>query len=509
LIGGIEKIGMKCSPLVANADGRDSMPKRLLDVIDARIAQFRQQVVNNLGKWTQARTPQAFIEVEQQAHAATRKLVDDVVAAVLMYIVADAAFQAQCLAGAHSVATYVSKGIRQTRVSLLGGHTYLVSSQYLVPPTRRTRRRNRGAGLWPCLAALGIWWNTSPALSGETSRQISDSCSFRDALEALKRRGIDLGYKRTLALYQRFSQRAVAQRNAWVKKMTNAAKTTAGPLKGKTVLVSTDGGRCRQRLPKRGRRQANGHHRYDTPWREPKEFVIYVLDKKGRPDPKCRPFYDGTMGDCDDIFMMLWAHLAALGAHEAKRVIFVADGAKWIWCRTALLWAGVGLDPEKVVEVVDWYHAVETLHTIAKACRWNDSRRKAWVRKVQGYLHRGNVERVVSEIEALAVGRRAKAVLEHRDYFQRNADRMRYQLLRAKGLPMGSGAMESTVRRVINLKLKSPGKFWLLVNAEATLHLRSYLKAGHWDHLVNRTLDCAIPWSNHQVPFLPELSCAS
>jgi hypothetical protein len=86
---------------------------------------------------------------------------------------------------------------------------------------------------------------------------------------------------------------------------------------------------------------------------------------------------------------------------------------------------------------------------------------------------------------------------------------MRYQLLRAQKLPMGSGAMESAVRRVINLKLKSPGKFWLLVNAEATLHLRSYLKAGHWDHLVSRTLDWAIPWSNHQVPFLPELSNAA
>jgi len=86
---------------------------------------------------------------------------------------------------------------------------------------------------------------------------------------------------------------------------------------------------------------------------------------------------------------------------------------------------------------------------------------------------------------------------------------MRYQLLRAKKLPMGSGAMESAVRRVINLKLKSPGKFWLLVNAEATLHLRSYLKAGHWDHLVTRTLDRAIPWSAHEVSFIPELRHAA
>jgi hypothetical protein len=486
------------------------MPKTLLVEMDASIAQFRDAVSESVDCWAGARTPQAFVAVEQAAHALARKVADDIVAAVLRDILSDVAFQAQCLAGAHSVAEYKSKGFKETSVTLLGGSSYRVRTQYLLPPGKGSRRHRRaGVGLWPCLVALGIWWQSSPALAGETARQIADSCSFRDGLEALKRRGIELGYKRTLALYQRFSQRTADQRHAWVEKMVNSGWAETGPLKGKTVLVSTDGGRCRERRAKRGRRLANGHHRYSTPWREPKEIVIYVLDEKGRPDRRWLPIYDGTMGDCDDIFFMLWAYLGALGVHDAKHVIFVADGAKWIWQRTFWLWAAVGLAPEKIVEVVDWYHAVETLHAVAKACRWGESRRKAWVRKVQGHLYKGHVERVVAEIEALAIGRRAKAVLEHRDYFERNAHRMRYQLLRAQKLPMGSGAMESAIRRVINLKLKSPGKFWLLVNAEATLHLRSYLKAGHWDHLVSRTLDWAIPWSHHDVPFIPELRHAA
>ncbi len=485
------------------------MPKTLLVEMDASIAQFRNAVSESVQRWIGSRTPQAFIGVEQAAHALARKLADDIVAAVLRDILSDVAFQAQCLGGAHSAGKYTSKGFKETSVTLLGGNSYCIRTQYLLPPGkgRRTRRR-QNVGLWPCLVALGIWWQTSPALASETARQIADSCSFRDGLEALKRRGIDLGYKRTLALYQRFSQRTAEQRDAWIDKMVNAGSSgwaETGPLKGKIVLVSTDGGRCRERRVKRGRRLANGHHRYDTPWREPKEIVIYVLDDAGRPDRQWLPIYDGTMGDCDDIFFMLWAYLGALGVHEAKQVIFVADGAKWIWHRTFWLWAAVGLAPDKVVEVVDWYHAVETLHAVAKACRWGESRRKAWVRRVQGYLYKGDVERVVAEIDTLAIGRRAKAVLEHREYFERNCRRMRYQLLRAQKLPMGSGAMESAVRRIINLKLKSPGKFWLLVNAEATLHLRSYLKAGHWDHLVSRTLDRAIPWSAHEVPFIPAL----
>lgn len=486
------------------------MPKTWLAEIDDSIAQFRATVSEKVAQWTAARTPQAFSEAEQDAHTAARKLADDVVAAVLRHILADVAFQAQCLAGAHSVGEYSSKGFKDTWVTLLGGNTYSIRTQYLLPPRGRSRsRRRRCVGLWPCLVALGIWWNTSPALASETSRQIADSCSFRDALEALARRGIVLGYKRTLALYQRFSQRAVEQRDQWAARMIDAGQQRGGPLKGKRVQVCIDGGRCRERRVKRGRRRKNGHHAYHTPWREPRQLVIYVLDDKGRPDRHFLPLYDGTLGDADDLFFLLWAYLGALGIAEAKQVVFVADGAKWIWGRTLWLWAALGLDPAKVIEVVDWYHAVETLHTVAKECRWSESQRNKWVRRAAGYLYDGDVDRVVAEIETLAVGRRAKSVLEHRDYFARNARRMQYQELRARKLPLGSGVVESAIRRVINLKLKSPAKFWLIANAEATLHLRSYLKAGHWDHLATRTLDYAIPWSAKEVPFIPELRRAA
>ena len=293
------------------------MPKTLLAETNDSIAQFQETVGVKLAKWTTARTPQAFSGVEQEAHGAARKLADDIVAGVLREILADVAFQAQCLAGAHSVGAYKSKGFKDTTVTLLGGNSYPIRTQYLLPPASKGRRarRRRGVGLWPCLVALGIWWHSSPALAGEVAHQIADSCSFRDGLEALKRRGIALGYKRTLALYQKFSQRAAEQRDAWIDKMVNAGSTgwaDNGPLKGKTVLVSTDGGRCRERRAKRGRRLANGHHRYYTPWREPKELVIYVLDDEGRPDRKWLPIYDGTMGDCDDIFCVLSAKVLDL-----------------------------------------------------------------------------------------------------------------------------------------------------------------------------------------------------
>ena len=43
--------------------------------------------------------------------------------------------------------------------------------------------------------------------------------------------------------------------------------------------------------------------------------------------------------------------------------------------------------------------------------------------------------------------------------------------------------IESTVRRVVNLRLKGPSIFWCRASAEAILLLRSYYKAGRWNLL--------------------------
>ena len=53
--------------------------------------------------------------------------------------------------------------------------------------------------------------------------------------------------------------------------------------------------------------------------------------------------------------------------------------------------------------------------------------------------------------------------------------------LGGRGLPIGSGAVESAVRQIVNQRLKSNGMFWLETRAEHMLHLRAFLRAGRWD----------------------------
>ena len=66
------------------------------------------------------------------------------------------------------------------------------------------------------------------------------------------------------------------------------------------------------------------------------------------------------------------------------------------------------------------------------------------------------------------------------------AGHLRYGEFRRKGLPLGSGAVESAMRRVINLRLKGPGLMWLEGNAEAALVLRAAAVTGRWEETLAR-----------------------
>ena len=59
----------------------------------------------------------------------------------------------------------------------------------------------------------------------------------------------------------------------------------------------------------------------------------------------------------DALIELVAFHLHRLGAAQAQVVTFTADGAPWIWARLDWVVAQVGLEPARVVEVLDWCHA--------------------------------------------------------------------------------------------------------------------------------------------------------
>src|SRR3989454_12264508 len=87
---------------------------------------------------------------------------------------------------------------------------------------------------------------------------------------------------------------------------------------------------------------------------------------------------------------------------------------------------------------------------------WSAKARTRWRTQQRHLLLRGEVAQVIAAVRTLCRGRHSKAIRTHREYLIKNQGRMAYANLMDLKLPVGGGAIESTVRRVVNLRLKGP-----------------------------------------------------
>ena len=356
------------------------------------------------------------------------------------------------------------------------GHTVAVWVTYY---RRKGKRRvgKRDAGVYAGLVVLGIYDRCTPALAAEVSLLAAMLGSLREAQDVLANRGVELDTKTVRLIAYRYAARARQEQQI---DKTAFEDTVAG----RRVVISSDGGRLRLRESKRGRKTKKGRKRYTGAWREPKVLIVYVVDAEGKRDASFAPVIDATLQGPDAVFALLRTYLQRLEITQADHVLFIADGAPWIWKRVPLLVHALGLAAEQVHALLDFYHAVQHLGQVAALRKdWSVKARARWCTQQRRFLLQGQVEQVIAAVQSICRGRNSKAIRTHREYLIKNKGRMAYAQLMAMKLPIGSGAIESTVRRVVNLRLKGPSMCWCRASAEAILLLRSYYKAGRWNLL--------------------------
>lgn len=371
-----------------------------------------------------------------------------------------------------------SEGWEWVRLRTASGAEIMVRVRYYRRRCDR-RRGKRYKGVYAGLVLLGIHERCTPWLGSQVSAWSALLSSFEEVRQVLRDQGIELGVKVVRYLTYRYAERArVRQRSehfSWGE---------GDAVAGRRVVVSCDGGRIRLRETRRGSKTAKQRPRYRGAWREPKLLIIYVVDAQGKLEKSFAPVIDGGLRGPDAWFELLRGYLQGLAIQQADRVLLVADGAHWIWNRVGALVKALGLDPKRVHELIDFYHAVEHLGKVAALRKsWSAKERRRWIRKHRRLLLKGHVEQVVAAVRTLCRGRHTQAVTTERNYFIRHQQRMAYPTLKALNLPLGSGAVESAIRRVVNLRLKGPCLFWYRENAEKMLMLRSYYKAGRWNLL--------------------------
>jgi hypothetical protein len=378
-----------------------------------------------------------------------------------------------------------SEGFETVRIQTRAGDTIQIRTRYYRQACDR-RNGKRHKGVYAGLVLLGIHDRCTPGLAAIVSAWSALLSSFEEVRRVLYDQGISLGVKVIRKLTYRYAERA-----RMIQQTGQIPLHDKDRVQGRRVVISTDGGRTRLREKKRGPKTAKGRTRYRGSWREPKLLIIYVVDANGKQEKSFSPFIDGGFNGPDELFQLLKGYLESLCIQQADKVLFVADGAHWIWNRVPNLIEALGLNSDRVYELVDFYHAVEHLGKVAGLRKnWSGKERKSWVAKQRHRLLKGEPIAVVQSVQALCRGRNSKAIKTERDYFVRNEQRLAFSAMKALNLPIGSGAIESSIRRVVNMRLKGPCIFWYKQNADKILMLRSYYKAGRWNYLKQMANSC-------------------
>ena len=199
-------------------------------------------------------------------------------------------------------------------------------------------------------------------------------------------------------------------------------------------------------------------------------FTQTTWDKKGYPiRAPDSTTYTGAVETAEEFGRRLFREAWTRGWSRAHLRVVMGDGAEWIWNLAALHFPAA-------ICIVDLYHARQHLWEVARTLYPNQTvKQKAWMRAHQKrLLDKGKIETLVDTLRSIPSRNpevREKLRVEA-DYFERNAERMRYPKFRRQHLFVGSGVIEAGCKTVVASRLKRSGMFWTVRGANAILALR-------------------------------------
>ena len=411
---------------------------------------------------------------------------------------------------------------RPLKLRLLSGLVVWLTVLYCPPQSKGAKRRDdqeQPAGLYPELAALGIRHGDSPALQALVARTMALCPSIAVARKELRRQGVKLDTKTVRRIAEQLGTEFLAWRRRELLAWRQGLVPAGDELAGCRVAVQLDGGRVRVRENKKrsAKRKKGQRRKFNTPWREPKALIIYVFDAQGKRDKQRLPLIDGTLLGPNHVAELVAWHLHRLGAAKAETVVFVSDGAPWIWERLDWIIARAGLEASRTVRVLDWCHAVQHISRALTLLKLTAPARCQAFVEMRTLLKQSRHAEIVAELERLAGKRPDKhKVWTEIRYLRKHgaAGHLQYLTFKRRGLPLGSGAIESTIRRVINLRLKSNAIYWLAENAEAVFALRGALLSDRWELMlreVERSMsrDARLTWQWSAPKISPDAALPS
>ncbi len=207
-------------------------------------------------------------------------------------------------------------------------------------------------------------------------------------------------------------------------------------------------------------------------------FTQTGLDEKGRPvRDESSTSYVGAIETAEDFGKRIYAEAKRRGVDRAKEVAVLGDGASWIWNIADEAFPGA-------VQIIDLYHAREHYWKAGRAVLDHDKKKlHKWADRRRKELDNGQVEKVIEAIKQLSPSSECyREICEKTiNYFEKNKERMRYNVFRRRGFFVGSGVLEAGCRSVIGQRLKQSGMHWSVEGANNIISLRCCFFSNRWE----------------------------
>jgi hypothetical protein len=331
----------------------------------------------------------------------------------------------------------------------------------------------RQEGRFPLDRALGLVESYSPLVARWMCRAGALAGSYQAASQ-------DLLTYAGLEMDGRQIQRVVGLMAPRLTQWRQRQEPVFNPTAGEVFCVSADGtGAPMRRQDLRGRKGRNGGR---ARTREVKVAALYTHRKPATPDQRPERDYGSTsylaaIVTAQDFGLSVRAEALRRGLAKAQEVVFLGDGAAWLWTLARLNFPGA-------VCILDYYHACEHLTLLSAALHGEGSTlAKRQQRRWRKALLKDKIAQVIAQAQVALPTRGPARTLAQKQiaYFQRNRAKMLYHTFRQAGYFIGSGVVEAGCKTVVGQRLKLSGMRWSRRGASHLLTLRCALLSGWFD----------------------------
>ena len=306
------------------------------------------------------------------------------------------------------------------------------------------------------------------AMMTETAYYAQNQASFKSASEMLFRgKGIEIDYE-TVRKTAEYVGNII--HNADILRSTAAYESVSeidySSVRKGTLYIMTDGAMVNTRA-----KDENG-----STWRENKLALIFtdrdMLKTKGGNNIILKKEYVSYVGSSEEFKKHIFEAAVRNGYGTYENVVVIGDGASWI--RTVCH----ELFPD-AVQILDKYHLIENIYAYAKPLFNNvETEYVKWAETVIDKVEKGLIDEVFDIISNS--GEKPDNTVNLESYLRNNIDKIKYVYYEQKGWFVGSGAIESGNKIVLQRRLKQPGMRWNVNSAQSILSLRAKAESNLW-----------------------------